>query len=179
MAQSVYPTPTQTVDTELPAAAALADGMANPTAPLVGACLMTWNGTTWDRLDGTQEGTLLASAARTTSTASSSQTNHGNAGILLWLNITVASGTGGLTLYIQGFDPVSGAAVLLNAAPTAIIATGTYAYELRPGATTAGAAGTGRVQQRTAASLPRTWRIEVIHGNGSSYTYSVGYALIP
>jgi hypothetical protein len=37
------------VDTELPAAAALADATANPTVPAVGAHGMVWNGTTWDR----------------------------------------------------------------------------------------------------------------------------------
>ena len=37
------------VDTELPAAAALADATANPTAPAVGAHVLAWNGTTWDR----------------------------------------------------------------------------------------------------------------------------------
>lgn len=36
--------------TELPAASALSDAMANPTTPLVGAALMAFNGTTWDRL---------------------------------------------------------------------------------------------------------------------------------
>jgi hypothetical protein len=40
------------VDTELPAAAALADAAANPTAPAVGAFSMVWNGATWDRLTG-------------------------------------------------------------------------------------------------------------------------------
>lgn len=40
---------TVTVDSELPAAAALADGAANPTTPTVGAASLTWNGTTWDR----------------------------------------------------------------------------------------------------------------------------------
>jgi hypothetical protein len=39
-------------DTELPAAAALADATANPTTPLVGAALETFNGATWDRLRG-------------------------------------------------------------------------------------------------------------------------------
>jgi len=38
-----------TVDTELPAAAALADATANPTVPGVGAHMMGYNGTTWDR----------------------------------------------------------------------------------------------------------------------------------
>ncbi len=36
--------------TELPAASALADAMANPTTPLIGAALMAYNGATWDRL---------------------------------------------------------------------------------------------------------------------------------
>lgn len=37
-----------TVDSELPAAAALADNTANPTAPIVGSALMVYDGTTWD-----------------------------------------------------------------------------------------------------------------------------------
>lgn len=37
-------------DTELPVAAALADATANPTTPSVGALLLGYNGTTWDRL---------------------------------------------------------------------------------------------------------------------------------
>ena len=39
-----------TVDTELPTAAALADGVSNPTVPTVGAALVGFNGTTWDRV---------------------------------------------------------------------------------------------------------------------------------
>lgn len=38
-----------TADTEFPAAAALADNTANPTTTLVGACLLMFDGTTWDR----------------------------------------------------------------------------------------------------------------------------------
>jgi len=41
---------TLTVDTELPAAAALADAAANPTTPTVGAANLVWNGATWDRV---------------------------------------------------------------------------------------------------------------------------------
>lgn len=44
---------TGVIDTELPAAAALADNAANPTAPAVGAFNMVWDGATWDRLPGT------------------------------------------------------------------------------------------------------------------------------
>lgn len=41
-----------TVDTELPAAAALTDNFANPTVPGVGAFTMLWDSATWDRAPG-------------------------------------------------------------------------------------------------------------------------------
>jgi len=47
------------VDTELPAAAALADNTANPTAPAVGAFGMIWDGANWDRTPGNQTDGLL------------------------------------------------------------------------------------------------------------------------
>lgn len=48
------------IDTELPAAAALTDNFANPTAPGVGAFGMLWDGATWDRQPGTStDGTLV------------------------------------------------------------------------------------------------------------------------
>lgn len=50
---------TGTVDTELPSAAALTDNFANPTAPAVGAFVMVWDGTTWDRAPGTAADGLL------------------------------------------------------------------------------------------------------------------------
>lgn len=40
------------VDTELPAAAALSDTTANPTAPMVGAGAMLWDGAQWVRVPG-------------------------------------------------------------------------------------------------------------------------------
>jgi hypothetical protein len=41
---------TVTADTELPAATALGDSTANPTAPHVGSCIEAFNGTSWDRI---------------------------------------------------------------------------------------------------------------------------------
>lgn len=49
---------TVTVDSELPAAAALADATANPTVPGVGGFLMGYNGTTWDRVRVANTGRL-------------------------------------------------------------------------------------------------------------------------
>ena len=51
-------TGTVTVDSELPAAAALADATANPTVPTVGSALMGFNGTTWDRVRTANTGRL-------------------------------------------------------------------------------------------------------------------------
>ena len=45
-------------NTELPAAVALSDTLANPTAPAVGACLLGWDGTQWVRVDVDSTGAL-------------------------------------------------------------------------------------------------------------------------
>lgn len=49
-------TATVTADTELPAAAALADAAANPTTPSTGACNLIWNTATWDRIRSAAHG---------------------------------------------------------------------------------------------------------------------------
>ena len=120
-----------------------------------------------------QDLTLLASAARTTTTTSADQTNQNARGVVVYVNVTAASGTGGLQLAIQGKDPVSGGYKTLNTLPTAITATGLYVYELYPGCST-----TGNLAAVYAQVLPRTWRIQMNAGDGSSYTYSIGCSLI-
>lgn len=119
--------------------------------------------------------TLLASAARTATTNTADQSSGGARGVLLVLDVTVASGTGGLVVRIQVKDPASGKYQSINAAPTAIIAVGTTAYLLYPAAS----AGSGNYGQVGAGALPRTWRVSVTHADGSSYTYSLGAGLIP
>jgi len=54
---------TLTVDSELPAAAALADNTANPTVPGVGAFNMVWDGTTWDRCPGSSTSGMTVSVS--------------------------------------------------------------------------------------------------------------------
>lgn len=56
------------VDTELPAAAALADGTANPTVPLVGSAIEMYNGTTWDRVRGDTTNGIDVDVTRVTGT---------------------------------------------------------------------------------------------------------------
>ncbi len=55
------------VDTELPAAAALADNTANPTAPAVGAFPHLWDGAAWDRMPGNSASGVLVQGAVTVS----------------------------------------------------------------------------------------------------------------
>lgn len=65
-------------DTELPAAGALADGAANPTAPAVAAHLMCFNGTTWDRCKGM--GSTATASPQVSCTTSSATLLASNAG---------------------------------------------------------------------------------------------------
>jgi hypothetical protein len=57
------------VTTELPAAAALADGAGNPTTPTVGAALLGWNGGFWDRLVSSIANGLQVDVTRMPATA--------------------------------------------------------------------------------------------------------------
>jgi hypothetical protein len=138
-----------------------------------------YNGTTFDFQHANTEGTLLASAARTATTSSANQTNYNARGVIVTLRISAASGTGGLSWKLYGVDPVSGATYQITpniAAP--ITAAGTYAFEVYPGSTTTGSTNPSWMYQRTSAALPRTWQLQVVHADGSSYTYSVGYQYV-
>lgn len=127
---------------------------------------------------GNLQGTLLASAARTASTTSATQTNYNARGVIISLDITAASGSGGLAVRLWTLDPVTQKIFYFVAAPTSILATGTYGYEFYPGSSAAVAAGTALINQRSSVVLPRSWGVYVIHADGSSYTYSLGYSLI-
>jgi hypothetical protein len=117
---------------------------------------------------------LAPSAARTATFVTPDFTNPGYRGLYVALVVSAASGTGGLTVRFQGKDPASGGYQNLNAAPTAVIATGTTQYVIYPGA-----AAFAAVTQAVVQALPRTWRFSVNAGDGSSYTYSVGGWLLP
>lgn len=136
--------------------------------------MYVFNGSTWDRVRNNMQGTLLASAARTATTNTSNQTNYNAKGIMLFLNITVASGTGGVKPRIFPIDPVSGVSGnQLNADPAFITANGLYVFELYPGVSSGGG-----LQQVQSGVLPRNFLVSIVHGDSTSYTYSLGYALI-
>jgi hypothetical protein len=221
------------VDTELPAAAALADATANPTAPAVGAFAHVWNGTTWDRLaepsssgaSGTNlgianvahhfygggtsyavargatiigdanagaafasqgnmafnavtwdrvrnnlEGTVLASAARTSAPGAVTLTNFNGRAVYIIVDVTAIVASPSITVTIAGVDVVSGVAytLLTGAALTGV---GTTVYKVG-----AGLPNTANVSSND--YVPRTFRISVSHLDGDSITYSIGYALM-
>lgn len=161
----------QYVDSEMAAAVALSsDGVSAPTVPQVGAYNYLLNGaSTWDRQRSNIAQTIAVSAARTATLNTGDLNNLNGRTAMVVLDVTVASGTGGLQVVFQGKDSLTGNYYNLNATPTAVTATGTKAYVV-------GAAGgtvAGNVVQATINPIPRTWRVQVIHGDSSSYTYSM------
>ncbi|MBA3760130.1 MAG: hypothetical protein H0X07_06310 [Gemmatimonadales bacterium] len=188
-----------TTDTELPAAAVLADAAANPTAPAVGAHNLSWNGTTWDRLRGASgdtltntgvlaeggmrwntgswdrmrnnvEGSLFATAARTATPTAANLTNFNGRAILVILDVTAITATPLLTLTISGVDIVSGKVYALLTSAV-IGAVSTTVFKVGPGLTAAANLVANEY-------LPRALQFSVSHGDADSATYSVGYSLV-
>lgn len=121
------------------------------------------------------QGTLLASSSRVANTSSPIQTNNSAKGIVLFLNVTTASGTGGLMPKIQMIDPVTGTPSQVYASPAAATATGQYVYVIYPGNTTS---PSGDAKQHVPMPLPRTWQATVYANDNTAYIYTLGYALI-
>lgn len=159
------------------AATALAESIANPTSPLVGSCAMLWNGATWDRQVNVLSGPLLTSAARTTFTQASAVATRGCKGVTCYLSVTAASGTGGLNVNILAIDPVSGNGPVVNVPfAAAIKTTGIFGFQVYPGAT---ATATSTMVYTSAVLMASLFIAQVTVGDASSYTYSLGYVLIP
>lgn len=127
-------------------------------------------------------GTLLISAARTASTTTQTITPLNCSGVVAYLNCTAASGTGGLVCRLEGFDAVSGNSIGLAQSTQAVVAVGYCAYVFGRGAgslSQAGYPGIGKGCIVGLPGLPAIMRFSIAHLDGSSYTYSLGYELIP
>lgn len=150
--------------------AALSDATTNPTAPMVGAAQMNWNGTNWERNVSHLGITCLASAARTATTNSGDLSNFAARGVHVIVNVTAATATPSVVFTIEGKCPVSSAYyTLLTSA--AITGTGTTLLSVYPGITAAANVSASQV-------LPRTWRVVATHGDADSITYSVGATIL-
>jgi len=165
---------TVTVDTELAAAAALADAAANPTVPKVGAAELLYNDTTWDRERNNTEGTLLASAAYTTTTSSADTINYNSSALALFVDVTSITASPSVTAQLDWKDPVSGDYEPIWIATVAIVGTGEYIYLFDLG----GLGSAGEYDEAVNIRIPRTFRLTMTHADADSITYSVGLALM-
>lgn len=157
-----------------PASAPATSGASGSTIGPVATWL--YNGSAFDTMQNNSEGTLLASAARTTSPSIPIQTNYNARGAIIFLNVTAASGTGGLTPQFFITDPVTNGTYGYSLSPSAITATGEYIFVIYPGASSTNVSSL--VKQVVSIQLPRQWSVSVGIGDASSYTYSLGYSLI-
>ena len=113
--------------------------------------------------------TLLASALRTANTSGPVTTDPVAGHARLYLNVTVASGTGGLNVVVRGYDRITGNAVQITQGGAAVTTTGTYVYELG----ISPSAAFGSVKAAESRALPFQWDALVTHADSSNYTYSL------
>lgn len=110
---------------------------------------------------------ILASAARTATVNSDTQTNDKFRGGHVIIDVTAATDTPSVTPKIQGLDPLSGKWYdLLEGA--AITGTGTTVLKVYPGITAAANVAVSDL-------LPAKWRVTMTHGDADSITYSVAF----
>lgn len=135
---------------------------------------LLFNGGSWDRMRNNFEGTMISSGKRTSSAISSLITNYNARGLLLYLDVTQASGTGGLKLIVRGKDPTTGTMKDLYSTTTAVTAVGSAVYAVAPAISFTGS----RILQTFNGLLPRVFDVYVLAGDSSEYTYTLGYALL-
>lgn len=109
--------------------------------------------------------TIIPQGAYTT-TQSSEELNTFGVGALVFLDVTAASGTGGLRLRLFANN------VQINSEPDPIIAIGRYAYIFYPGVLSS-ALNFGPVQQIVSVPVFDPYSVQVFPLDGSVYTYSV------
>lgn len=131
------------------------------------------NGLVQPQLSGSQS-VLLPLAARTAQVNTPTQSNAGFRGAIVVLNVTAASGTGGLTPILQVQDAVSGTWINYSTGPSAITTTGFKVVVYYPGPSSGLG---GNVIQSVQAPLPSLWRLTVAVGDATSYSYSVSCSM--
>lgn len=138
-----------------------------------------YNGSAWEDVYNNTQGTLLASAARTANGVSATMTNWNESALLLSLDVTVASGTGGLDVRLIAPPPVgSGSPALDVPSTTLITTTGNYLFLYGMSLANGGPVSGSQVYKTSDVMVPRTWSVIVTTGDSSSYTYSLGYSLV-
>ena len=114
--------------------------------------------------------TLLNSATRAANTATAAQTDADCSALRLYLNVSAASGSGGILPIIRGYDRVSGKSVEMTPGGVyAVTQVGTYAFEMSYHPSDA----FGNVREAVSRAVPYQWDVVVKHFDGSNYAYSL------
>ena len=170
--------------TGYPAAAASADGFANPTVTKVDATMLTFNGASWDRVRGMSTALTTGDTGAKIATGNGANvTSVGNKGVQILVNMGVVSGTTPTAvLKVQGSTDAGTSWYDIPGATTAtLVATGLYGITVYPGiAVTAGVATTGTTATANMV-IPRTWRLVwTIGGTTPSFTITnIQYIYLP
>ena len=169
---SAYLQGTSTVDTELPAAAAISDTLANPTTPQIASDQMTFNGSTWERQRSVSLTTNVdTSSARTATGTGATLTNYSGAkGLSVWVNVTAVTGTTPSCVFKLQWSPDNGTTWIdwdtTNLQSSAVTATGTVL--LKVGQAQANAANSTKQDH-----IPRQVRLAwTITGTTPSFTFA-------
>ena len=157
------------IDAKFPAAAAAADGYANPTITHEGADGMLYNNSTWDRARSNCWATADSSAARTATVAGAAVTNYNAAGAVITINVTAASGTTPTLVAKLQYTPDGGTTWIdYTAKPvtTTISATGQTTLVVYPGVAEV-------ANSAVSLPLPRFVRMHyTIGGTTPSFTFA-------
>lgn len=114
---------------------------------------------------------VFASAARTETAASAVFANARHRGLHLVIDVTAIADSPSVVFTVQGHSPL-GDDYYTILASAAIVGTGTTVLRVFPGA--ANTANTIANDQ-----LPALWRVNAVHADGDSITYSVNALLLP
>lgn len=114
--------------------------------------------------------TLLASAARTATVATSDQSNNDHRGCVVIINVSDSADTPSVVATIQGKDELSGVYYTILAS-AAITGAGTTVLRVFPGATIAANLVANDV-------LPSTWRVNFVAADADSLTYSAAAQMV-
>jgi len=129
------------------------------------------------RRGGTVSGTLIASAAYTSTQTGLTFNVPPGGTAQCFVAVTAASGTGGLTVRFEMQDPTSGNWYGVCTASAATISVGSSVYSVGPGSTR-----TGGMSNYSALAyqypIVGNCRVVVNHGDASSYTYSANVQVI-
>lgn len=130
---------------------------------------------------------IAASAARTANFDSTDLFNRGHNGIHVFLDVTVATSSAGLTVRIEAKDPASGSSGYFDMLGAATITSATvakYSYQLYPTGNAPSTGAVGDITRTVPFALTDTYRIRVTTGSSDgvgstrSWTYSIGRSLL-